>query len=171
MISNGFMQKKPLREIIKYLAAIKIDLKGFRKKFYKEICSGELKPVLETLVTLKKIGIWSEIVVLIIPTLNDSEKELKEMTKWIVANLGKNVPVHFTRFHPTYKIKNLPPTPVATLEKARIIASSAGINFPYVGNIPGHPGENTYCPKCKSIVINRIGFYIRANNLKAGRCS
>jgi len=170
MVSNGFIQEKPLKEICRYLAAIKIDLKGFTEKFYKETCSGELKPVLETLVRLKNIGIWFEIVVLIVPTLNDSEKEFKEMTKWIVANLGKDVPVHFTRFHPTYKIKNLPPTPVTTLEKAREIASSAGINFPYVGNVPGHPWENTYCPKCKSIVINRVGFYIRENNLKAGRC-
>ena len=171
MISNGFIQEKPLREITKYLAAIKIDFKGFTEKFYKEICSGELKPVLETLVRLKKIGIWSEIVVLVIRTLNDSEKELKNMTKWIVANLGKDVPVHFTRFHPTYKIKNLPPTPVATLEMAREIALVAGINYAYLGNVPGHPGENTYCPKCKGTVIGRVGFYIRENNLKAGKCS
>ena len=170
MISNGYIKKKPLVELCKVLNAVKIDFKGFTEKFYKETCSGELKPVLESLTTLKETGIWFEIVVLVVPTLNDSEKELKAMCLWINKNLGSDVPIHFTRFHPTYKIKNLPPTPVKTLEKARDIAIESGLNFAYTGNIPGHPGENTYCPGCKEIVIKRIGFTILRNSLKDSKC-
>jgi pyruvate formate lyase activating enzyme len=171
MISNGYIKEEPLVELCKYLTAVKIDLKAFTEKFYKETCSGELKPVLETLERLKKIGIWYEIVVLIVPTLNDSEKELREMSRWIRARLGSDVPVHFTRFHPMYKIKNLPPTPVSTLERARKIALEEGIHYVYIGNVPGHEGEHTYCPNCHKAVIKRMGFLIIENRLKAGKCS
>lgn len=170
MISNGFIQEKPLTELCKYLSAVKIDLKGFTEKFYQEICTGELKPVLNTLTTLKKIGIWFEIVMLIIPTLNDGEKELRDLCAWVKEHLGACVPIHFTRFHPTYKIKNLPPTPVKTLQMAREIALDTGLHFPYVGNVPGHEGENTYCPHCQKILIRRAGFSILENHLKDGKC-
>ena len=170
MISNGYIQEKPLTELCQHLSAVKIDLKGFTEKFYQETCTGELKPVLHTLTTLKKIGIWFEIVVLVVPTLNDSEKEFKEMCVWIKENLGPDVPIHFTRFHPTYKMKNLPPTPVKTLEMARNVALDTGLHFPYVGNVPGHEGENTYCPNCRHVVIRRAGFSIRENHLKDNKC-
>ncbi len=149
---------------------MKIDLKGFTEKFYQETCSGELKPVLNTLQTLKKLGIWFEIVVLVVPTLNDKEKEFRDMCLWIKENLGMDVPIHFTRFHPTYKLKNLPPTSVKTLEMARKIALDTGLRFPYVGNVPGHEGENTYCPHCRHIVIKRAGFSIVENRLKDNAC-
>lgn len=171
MISNGYIEKEPMEKLCKYLAAVKIDLKAFTEKFYKETCSGELKPVLETLKLLKGRGIWFEIVVLIVPTLNDSQKEIKEMCKWIKENLGENVPVHFTCFHPTYKLKNLPVTPVSTLDMARNTARSEGINFAYVGNIPGHPGESTYCPSCRKKVIGRVGYYITSFDIKGGKCT
>jgi pyruvate formate lyase activating enzyme len=171
MISNGYIKEEPLSELCKYLTGVKIDLKAFTEKFYRETCSGELKPVLDTLERLKKIGIWFEIVVLIVPTLNDSEKEIREMSRWIKEKLGGNVPVHFTRFHPMYKIKNLPPTPVSTLERARKIAQEAGIHYVYIGNVPGHEGEHTYCPSCKKIVIKRTGFFILENHVKGGKCS
>lgn len=170
MVSNGYIKEEPLKELCKHLSAVKIDFKAFTEKFYKETCSGELKPVLDTLVTLKKIGIWFEIVVLIIPTLNDTDKELKEMCGWIKENLGPDVPIHFTRYHPTYKIKNIPPTPVATLEKARKIAMDAGLNYPYIGNVPGHEGESTFCPHCHKIAIKRVGFTILQNSVKNGKC-
>lgn len=170
MISNGFIQEKPLIELCQHLSAVKIDLKGFTEKFYQEVCTGELKPVLNTLLTLKKAGIWFEIVMLIIPTLNDSEKELTELCAWIKEHLGTDIPIHFTRFHPTYKIKNLPPTPVKTLQTARKIALDMGLHFPYVGNVPGHEGGNTYCPHCQKIIIRRTGFSILENNLKDGKC-
>ncbi len=171
MISNGYIKKEPLIELCKELNAVKIDLKAFTEKFYKETCSGELKPVLETLLTLKEIGIWFELVVLIVPTLNDSGEEIKDMCSWINDNLGPDVPIHFSRFHPTYKIKNLPPTPIKTLEKARNIAIESGLNFAYTGNVPGHPGESTYCPDCKEVVIKRVGYTILQYSLNSNECS
>ena len=170
MISNGYIQEKPLTDLCRSLNAVKIDLKGFSEKFYRETCSGELKPVLNTLQTLKKLGIWFEIVVLVVPTLNDMENEFRDMCLWIKENLGLDVPIHFTRFHPTYKLKNLPPTSVKTLEMARKIALDTGLRFPYVGNVPGHEGENTYCPHCQHVVIKRAGFSIMENRLKDNAC-
>ncbi|MDV5121497.1 MAG: AmmeMemoRadiSam system radical SAM enzyme [Candidatus Scalindua sp.] len=170
MISNGYIKKEPLVELCKELSAVKIDFKAFTEKFYKETCSGELKPILETLVTLKEIGIWFEIVMLVIPTLNDSDKELNDMCSWIYENLGPDVPVHFSRFHSTYKIKNLPPTPTKTLEKARNIAIESGLNFAYTGNVPGHPGESTYCPDCKEVLIKRVGYTILQYSLNGNKC-
>jgi len=170
MISNGFMNEIPLRELCKQLTAVKIDFKSFNPSFYREICGADLSPVLATLQRLKEIGIWFEIVVLIIPTLNDSPEELKNMCNWIKTNLGPEVPIHFTRFHPMYKIQNLPPTPIKTLEQARAIALAAGLHFPYVGNVPGHEGENTYCPYCQKVIIRRMGFAILENAVENGRC-
>ena len=170
MISNGYIKKEPLVELCKELSAVKIDFKAFTEKFYKETCSGELKPVLETLVTLKEIGIWFEIVMLVIPTLNDSDKELNDMCSWIYENLGADVPVHFSRFSSRYKIKNLPPTPIKTLEKARNIAIESGLNFAYTGNVPGHPGESTYCPDCKEVLIKRVGYTILQYSLNGNKC-
>ncbi|HCN19343.1 MAG TPA: AmmeMemoRadiSam system radical SAM enzyme [Planctomycetia bacterium] len=170
VVSNGYIKEEPLVELCKHLDAVKIDLKAFTEEFYKDTCSGSLKPVLETLVTLKKLGMWFEIVVLIVPTLNDSEKELKEMCTWVCEELGPDVPIHFSRFHPTYKITNLPPTPVRTLEMARRIAQEAGLNFAYVGNVPGHEGEHTYCPGCKEMVIKRVGYTIVKNTILNGKC-
>lgn len=170
MISNGYIQEKPLLALLPHLSAVKVDLKAFTEKFYKETCFGELKPVLETLVRLKESGIWFEIVVLVIPTLNDSEEELHRMCRWVHENLGAGVPIHFSRFHPTYKIKNLPVTPVATLERARRAAIENGLPFAYIGNVPGHPGEHTYCPGCGQIVIRRFGNRVVATALSRGKC-
>lgn len=170
MISNGYIAEEPLVELCKQLSAVKVDLKAFTEKFYKEICSGELKPVLQRLETLKRIGIWYEIVVLIIPTLNDNEKEIREMSLWIKDHLGSEVPVHFSRFYPTYKMKNLPRTPVKSVEKARRIAMEVGLKYVYLGNVLGHEGENTYCPGCGKVIIRRIGFKILEKNMEDGQC-
>jgi pyruvate formate lyase activating enzyme len=170
VISNGYIQEKPILELCQHLDGIKIDLKAFTEKFYKETCSGELKPVLKILQDIKKTGIWLEIVVLIVPTLNDSESEIKQMSQWIFRNLGPDVPVHFTRFHPTYKIKNLPPTPVPTLERSRNIALSEGLHYVYTGNVRGHAGENTYCPSCNKVVIKRYGYKVIQVSIKNGKC-
>lgn len=170
MISNGFMNEEPLRQLCRQLTAVKVDLKAFSEKFYREVCAGELEPVLATLTRLKSIGIWFEIVNLLIPTLNDDLGELKRMCEWIKANLGPEVPVHFTRFHPLYQLQNLPPTPIKSLEAARGIAMEAGMHYPYVGNVLGHPGESTYCPKCKKVVLGRVGYTITENNLDEGKC-
>jgi pyruvate formate lyase activating enzyme len=171
IISNGYIHSEPLKELCQQLTGVKIDLKAFTEKFYKEYCSGELKPVLDTLLLLKKIGIWFEIVVLLIPNLNDEPSEIEQMTKWIKAELGPDIPVHFTRYYPTYKITNIPPTSVKTLERAQEIAKKNGLHYAYVGNVPGHPGEHTYCPKCGKKIIERTGFKILQNHINQGRCA
>lgn len=171
LISNGYIQKAPQDKLLKRLDGVKIDFKAFSESFYKDICSAHLKPVLESLQRVKDAGVWLEMVMLTVPTLNDSERELRAMTRWIYQKLGPDVPIHFTRFHPMYKLKNLPPTPVGTLEKAREIALESGLHFPYAGNVAGHPGENTYCPKCKKTIIQRDGYRIARNLIKSGRCS
>ncbi len=171
MISNGYINEEPLLELCKYLTAVKIDLKAFTEDFYRDYCSGELEPVLNTLKVLKRIGMWFEIVVLIIPTLNDSPDEIRRMSSWIAANLGPDVPLHFSRFHPMYKIKNLPPTPLQTLETCHRIAQTAGLRYVYLGNVAGHPAESTYCPKCTKTVIQRIGYSIMKNSITDGTCS
>ena len=170
MISNGYIQEASMRECAKVLSAVKIDLKAFSEKYYQEIVTGELKPVLNTLVLLRKLNIWTEIVYLVLPTLNDSDREFRDLARWLKTELGNDVPIHFTRFHPQYKMQNLPPTPVKTLERAREISLSEGLHFVYVGNIPGHSGEHTYCPKCNTIIIQRKGFWILENRIKNGKC-
>ena len=170
MISNGYIQEKPLRQLCQHLTAVKIDFKAFTEKFYRETCAGELKPVLDTLKLLKQIGIWFEMVILVIPTLNDSPDEIRRMSEWVVEHLGPDVPMHFTRFHPTYRITNLPATPVSTLEQSRQIALEAGVHYVYAGNVQMHPGENTYCHGCKAELIRRVGFRIAYNRIKDGHC-
>jgi pyruvate formate lyase activating enzyme len=171
MISNGFINPEPLKKLCEIISGIKIDLKAFSETFYKKYVSAELKPVLNTLANIRKSRTWLEIVYLVIPTLNDSEKEFKEAAKWIKQNLGANVPLHFTRFYPQYKLLNLPPTPINTLNTAKQIADSEGLNYVYIGNVPGNSGENTYCPKCKNMLIERSGYYIKSNKIKNSHCS
>ncbi len=170
VVSNGYIQEKPLRELAPHLAAYKVDLKAFTEDFYREQCNGSLAPVLATLRTLKSLGLWTEIVTLVIPTLNDDEASNRAMCAWILENLGPDVPLHFTRFHPTYKITNLPSTPAATLERLRALALESGLHYVYVGNLPGHAGESTYCPACGERVIERHGYLVAEVTLKAGRC-
>jgi len=170
MHSNGSINKKPLEELCVYLDAANIDLKFFNEDTYFKISHGHLSTVLETLEILCKKGIHLEITNLVVPTLNDDEKEIKKMAIWIFEHLGPDIPLHFSRFYPTYKLKNLPPTPVKTLELARNIAMGIGLHYVYIGNVPGHDGESTYCPKCGKVVIKRIGYLIKENNLKNGRC-
>jgi pyruvate formate lyase activating enzyme len=171
MISCGFMNEKPLDEMCSCLDAIKIDLKGYNKEFYRRVCGAELDPVLRSIKHVARSGIHLEIVNLVVPTLNDSDEMLTELSKWVVGEVGPDVPVHFTRFHPDYQMLNLPPTPVATLERAYEIARAQGMNYPFVGNVPGHPGNNTYCPQCGEAVITRKGFFVSNMHLKNGKCT
>jgi len=170
VVSGGYIQQDPLKKLCRGVDAIKVDLKAFSEKFYKEVVNGELKPVLDALVTLRQQGTWTEIVYLVVPTLNDSEAEFKNLAQWIRSNLGLDVPIHFTRFHPEYLLKNLPPTPLETLERAKAIADSEGLHYVYVGNVPGHPGENTYCPKCHRVLVERLGYTIQEVNIRNGKC-
>jgi pyruvate formate lyase activating enzyme len=170
VVSNGFIQEKALGEVLPLLSAIKVDLKSFRDEFYRQQVRGRLDPVLKSLQIIREAGVWLEIVVLLVPTLNDSPAELRDLTRWVKTKLGSEVPVHFTRFHPTYRLTDLPPTPVATLERAWKIGREAGLDYVYLGNVPGHPGENTVCPGCGEILIRRVGFRVIKNNLDNGAC-
>lgn len=170
VVSNGYIQPEPLREVLPLLDAIKIDLKSFRESFYTEQIRGHLKPVLEALEIIRSADVWLEIVVLLIPGMNDSEAEVRDLARWVKNNLGAEVPVHFTRFHPTYRLTDLPPTPVARLERAWKIARAQGLDYVYLGNVPGHPGENTVCPGCGEVLIRRLGFQIRDNRIPSGIC-
>ena len=170
MISNGYIQAEPMRALCGVLDAVKIDLKAYTETFYRDVCAGKLKPVLDTLELLVEEGMWTEIVYLMIPTLNDDRRDIRKMCRWIRTALGPEVPVHFTRFHPQYKLKNLPSTPVKTLDMAREIALDQGLHYVYVGNVPGHDGENTYCPNCGEIVIKRMGYFVQGMHVKDGKC-
>lgn len=169
--SNGFINSKPLAEILGFMSAVNVDLKGFTEQYYKEMCGGELKPVLRSLKQIKKSGVHLELTTLIIPSKNDSPKMLRDMCKWIKNELGEDVPLHLSRFYPKYKLKNLPPTPVETLIKAREIAMEEGLDFVYIGNLrSNHESENTYCPKCKKRIIERRGYLVISIEMKNGRC-
>jgi pyruvate formate lyase activating enzyme len=170
VVSNGFIQQEPLKRLCQHVDAIKIDLKAFSAKYYREVVNAELQPVLDTLVTTRKEAKWMEIVHLVVPTLNDSDTEFRDLARWIKANLGSDVPIHFTRFHPLYLLKNLPPTPVETLERAKAIADAEGLQYAYIGNVPGHPAGNTRCPKCRRLLIERAGFTITQNHIRKGKC-
>ncbi len=170
MISNGSIEPGPMRELCEVLDAVKVDFKSFRQKLYREICAGDLRPVLDTMRLVHSLGKWLEIVVLIIPTLNDSPEECRDLCKWVLDNLGPDVPVHFSRFTPNYKLRNLPATPVKRLETHAEIAREAGIHYAYVGNVPGHRLENTYCPQCSEMVISRYGFEAENRLKPGGKC-
>jgi pyruvate formate lyase activating enzyme len=170
VVTNGYIQKEPLAEVLPLLRAVKVDLKSFREEFYERQVRGRLRPVLDALEVIRTSGVWLEIVVLLIPTLNDSEAEVRDLARWVKATLGADVPVHFTRFHPTYRLTDLPPTPVATLERAWNVARAEGLDFVYLGNVPGHPGESTRCPGCGAVLVKRLGFTVLDNRLVDGAC-
>ena len=170
IVSNGYINREPLLKLLTVLDAVKIDLKGFSERFYEEVCSATLMPVLESLMTVKKEKVWLEIVNLVVPTLNDDLNMVSEMCRWIKENLGGDTPIHFTRFHPDYKLTHLPLTPVSTLEFAYEIAKKNGLMYVYIGNVPGHIFNSTFCPSCNRRVINRTHFDILEMNVVNGKC-
>ena len=169
-VTNGFIGRQPMLDLCRELAAVKVDLKSMRESFYRTNCGGELRPVLDTIQLVKKQGMWLEIVYLVIPTLNDTEAEIKDLAKWVRGNVGADTPLHFSRFYPLYRLKNLPPTPYETLDRCYQIARAEGLRYVYVGNVPTHQAESTYCPKCGKAVLSREGFRVTANNLQRGQC-
>lgn len=170
LVSAGYINPEPLRKLAPYFDVIKIDLKGFNEQFYRKVVGGELKYVLATLKELHKLGVLTEVVNLVVPSLNDDMQEITRMCRWIYDNLGPDTPLFFSRFSPQYRLGNLPSTPIETLEKARKIALDIGLRYVYLGNVPGHEGENTYCPSCRKILIHRYGYTILENNIKNGKC-
>jgi pyruvate formate lyase activating enzyme len=171
-VSAGYMCDEPRREFYRYMDAANIDLKAFTEEFYWKITGGHLQPVLDTLKYLKhETSVWFEITTLLIPGHNDSDKELNEMTRWVVENLGPEVPMHFSAFHPDWKMRDDPPTPPATLTRARNIAMKNGVRYAYTGNVHDEEGGSTYCHACGEKLIGRDWYDITAWNLDAhGRC-
>lgn len=170
MVTGGSGEPEPMKEVLKHLDAVKVDLKGFTEDYYRRLCKGKLEPVLKTLEVIRKSGVWMELVHLCIPGQNDNEGEIRDMCRWVKTHLGADVPMHFTRFHPEFQMKNVPPTPNATLIRCREIGLREGLRFVYTGNVPGLDGENTFCPRCKKAVVVRRGFDLDENHIKNSRC-
>lgn len=165
-----FIEEKPLKEMCKNVDAFVVSLKGWSEDFYKKICGSKLKPVLDALITIKQEKAHLEIVILILLGLNDDRNSIKEMCVWIKKNLGSSVPVHYSRFYPAYKLKNLPHTPLSTMEDSRKIAFDAGLKYVYLDNVPGHEGSNTYCPNCNKTLIERHGLKVLSNFINIDKC-
>lgn len=170
MVSAGYINEEPLRELAKYLDGANIDLKSFSNEIYKKLNRASLEPVLNTLKILKEEGVWLEITNLIIPEWTDNLEMIKAMCNWLKSNGFENTPLHLSRFHPTYKLMNVCSTPLETLESAYEIAKEAGLNYVYLGNVRGSEKEHTYCPKCGKILIERQSYIISKNNISEGKC-
>ncbi|MBI3353824.1 MAG: AmmeMemoRadiSam system radical SAM enzyme [Nitrospirae bacterium] len=168
-VTNGYMTKEALTLIKPYLDAANVDLKFFDEKTHQKICGAKRNPVLETIKLMRELGIWVEVTTLIIPTLNDSDEELRQIAQFVYS-VGPEIPWHVSAFYPTYKLTDLPSTPSATLKKARKIGFDAGLRYVYTGNIPGDEGEDTFCYNCKTLLIDRHGYEILKYNIKEGRC-
>ncbi len=171
-VTNGYISEEALKDISPYLHGANIDLKGWNEEFYRKIVGGiRLKEVLKSLKLHRKLGIWLEVTTLVVPGWNDSEKDLREIAKFIRDELGDWTPWHISRFYPHYKMRDYPATPIEILERAYEIGKEEGLKYVYLGNVPGHPGENTYCPSCGKLVIGRVGFTITEYNLdEKGTC-
>ena len=171
-VSAGYMNAAPREDFYPHIDAANIDLKAFSEHFYHSLCFARLQPVLETLEWLhRETGVWLEVTVLVIPGQNDSENEVDQLCGWCRENLGPDVPLHFTAFHPDFKLRNLPPTPPATLRRARTQALNAGLRYVYTGNVHDPAGQSTYCPDCGRRLIGRDGYFIEDWQLDAaGRC-
>ncbi len=168
--SNGYICEEPLRELAGYLDGANIDLKSFDDDVYRRLNAGRLEPVLKTLKILKENNVWVEITNLLIPGWSDDMAVIKKMCEWLVANGLADCPVHFSRFTPMYKLNRLSSTPVATIEKACETARKAGIQYVYIGNVPAHPAEQTYCHSCGKMIIDRRGYAILKNDVQMGKC-
>ncbi len=168
-VTNGYITEDALQDISPYLDAFRVDIKAFNDEFYRETCRAHLQPVLDSSVVARELGMHIEVINLVIPGKNDDLKEIRDLIEWVHDNLGPQTPVHFTRFYPMYKMKDASPTPVATLERAWQMAKDAGMEYPYVGNVAGHEYENTYCPRCGTLLIDRSGFQIARNVITEDR--
>ncbi len=169
--SNGAMSPEPLRALLTFTDSVTIDLKGFTHEFYRTASQGSLDAVLRTIKIIKEEGRWLEIVNLHIPTLNDNPADVERMCLWIKENVGSDTPLHFSRFHPAYKLTNLHATPIETLEGAHRIAKKCGLEYVTIGNVPGHRYNSTFCPRCNNNIIHRRHFAVLANHVVDGKCT
>jgi pyruvate formate lyase activating enzyme len=170
MVTGGYINEEPLRNLLKYIDAARVDLKSFSNDIYMKLSAGALKPVLNTLKTVAEMGVWLEIINLVVPSWTDDTDMIKRMCNWLAENGLSGYPIHFDRFHPDYKLTQLSSTPIGVLTQAREIALAAGMKYVYIGNVPGLDAQNTYCPKCHELVVERKGFTITQNSLVKGKC-
>ena len=170
LVTAGYVNEEPWKKLLQHVDAANIDLKAITEDFYREVCSATLKPVQNALILARASEILVEVTNLVIPTLNDGPEQMRELARWIKMNLGADTPLHFSGFYPRYQMKNLPATSLRTLETARKIAMSEGLNYVYIGNVASKEGQNTYCPDCKKLLIERSGYTILQNRLSLGRC-
>jgi pyruvate formate lyase activating enzyme len=169
-VTAGYINRAPMELLCQVTDASNTDLKAFSEPFYKELCDASLKPALDGMTLMKERGVWLEVTNLIVPTFNDDLEMIRKMCRWMLANLGPDTPLHFSRFYPMYKMRNLPPTPVEFLMKARDEALQIGLRYVYVGNVLGTGAENTYCPSDGTLLIRRVGYSVPENNLVNGSC-
>lgn len=169
-VTNGYISEDPLRELSPVLDAMNVDVKAFKEDFYKKICKARLEPVLNTCKLAKELDIHIELTYLVIPTLNDSLDEIMDFCRWVVGKLGEDTPVHFSRFHPDHNMTDIPRTPMETLLKIYDAAKEVGILYPYLGNVSPGDYENTVCPKCGSVCIERKGYFINLDGFMDGKC-
>ncbi len=170
LVSAGYINEEPLRKLAQFTDAANIDLKSYSNEVYEMLNAGTLQPVLDTLTYLKDAGVWLEITNLVVPSWTDDLEMIKKMCAWLAENGFEETPLHFSRFHPQYKLAQLPSTSRKTLEKAREMAMSSGLFYVYLGNLPGTGAESTYCPACKRMLIERKGFTILKNKIQHGKC-
>lgn len=168
--TNGSMNREALETLLPYVSSVTVDLKGFTESFYDKLCHAELEPVLKSLQVIKRAGVWLEIVNLVIPDRNDDPNTVRDMSEWLVANLGADTPLHFSRFFPQYRLTELPPTPVTTLERCRDMAMQAGLHYVSIGNVPGHEYNSTFCPRCEERLVERYHFNVHRVWVEEGRC-
>ncbi|MCJ7729759.1 MAG: AmmeMemoRadiSam system radical SAM enzyme [Sedimentisphaerales bacterium] len=170
LVTAAYCNSQPWRRLLEVTDAARVDLKGMSDDFYRKFCSGTVGPVQQCLIDAVAMGMHVEVINLIIPTLNDKPDEIRRLARWVRTNLGSDIPLHFSRFFPQYKMQHLPPTPLATLDTARQIALEEGLYYVYIGNIRSPQGENTYCPGCHKLLIERQGYVVLQNVLKGGCC-
>lgn len=170
MVSNGYINREPLKQLCRYIDGANIDLKAFTDSTYLKLTGGKLQPVLESLKTYRDEGVWLEITNLVVPGWTDKPDEIRQMCDWLAENGFTHTPLHFSRFQPQYKLEHLPPTPAGILNKAVEIAREAGLKFVYLGNMPGAGVDDTLCPSCGKKVVDRSGYRIVSQSLREGKC-
>ena len=165
LVSAGYANPAPLRRLFQVTSAANIDLKALDDGFYRDVCDGTLQPVLDALVLAKELGVWLEVTHLVIPTLNDDPRDVERLCRWMLDQLGPDTPLHLSRFTPRHRLRNLPPTPSDTLTRLAALARDVGLRYVYVGNVFGNPDQNTRCPRCETLLVDRTGYVVRLNRL------
>ena len=169
-VTAGFVNPEPLRELATVMDAANIDIKSMRDSYYREICGARLQPVLDAVALAVKLGVLVEVTYLIVPTLNDGMDEIRDLARWMKATVGPDVPLHFSRFFPMYRLERLPPTPLETLARAYVTAREEGLNFVYTGNVPHDERSNTRCPQCGELLVSRMGYTVLEMRVRGGAC-